>query len=56
MERGAFLYVCGATSMGHDVHTAIEGVYRTAGGLDLVAAAAAVKSLQSQKRYVAELW
>ena len=54
--RGAHLYVCGATSMGHDVHAAIEAVHRSEGSLGAEAATAAVKDLQAQKRYVAELW
>lgn len=56
LSRGAHIYVCGATGMGHDVHAAIEEVHRLEGGLDAAAAAAAVKALQAQKRYVAELW
>jgi sulfite reductase (NADPH) flavoprotein alpha-component len=56
LARGAHVYVCGATSMGHDVLAAFEAVHEAHGGLQAAEAKAAVKALQAAGRYVQELW
>jgi NADPH-ferrihemoprotein reductase len=64
--RRAHVYVCGATSMGHDVLKAFEAlaerglVARSAAALGAdaarIAAVAYVKRLQAEGRYTQELW
>ena len=53
---GAHLYVCGATRMGADVATAFEHVFRERGNLAAAAAASLLHELQSEGRYITELW
>lgn len=55
-EKGAHIYVCGGTTMGQDVHKAIVEVVETVGKKDKMRATEYVKALQSQGRYVQELW
>lgn len=45
-QEGAYVYVCGATAMGADVHQAFS----------TLTSAAFVKGLQDSGRYVQELW
>lgn len=52
-ETGAYVYVCGATNMGHDVMAAIQKVLTDA---SLPEAQEIVKSLHDKGRYVQELW
>ena len=56
ISAGAHVYVCGATRMGTDVATAFEHVFRTCGNLSNAAATSLLKELQSEGRYVTELW
>ncbi len=56
LSRGAHVYVCGATSMGHDVQAAFEAVHREEGGLAAPEAKAAMKALHDAGRYTQELW
>ncbi len=56
LERGAHVYVCGATKMGRDVHLAIIDIAKKGGQKDAESAKAFVTSLQTSGRYVQELW
>jgi NADPH-ferrihemoprotein reductase len=55
-DEGAHVYVCGATTMGHDVHTAFVDIAVSQGKQSQEQAAAWVKGLQDRSRYVCELW
>lgn len=55
-EKKACFYVCGGTSMGKDVMSAVETIATKQGGLSAAAAAAYVKKLQKDGRYIQELW
>lgn len=55
-QKGAHIYVCGGTKMGHDVLTAFGNVAKSVGKLDDKAATEYIKTLQNQGRYVQELW
>lgn len=54
--HGAYVYVCGATSMGNDVNEAIINVMHTYKGMSKEAATEFVKKLQTSGKYVQELW
>jgi len=56
INAGGYLYVCGATAMGNDVHEAIVKVVMEQKKVSKSAAQEFVKTLQSQNRYVQELW
>ena len=56
VSAGAHVYVCGATRMGADVATAFEHVFRERGNLAHAAAVSLLHELQSEGRYVTELW
>jgi NADPH-ferrihemoprotein reductase len=57
-EEAGHIYVCGATNMGHDVHSILQRLAerRDCGAMGEEAAKAWVKGLQSEERYVQELW
>lgn len=55
-NHNAYVYVCGATLMGSDVHAAFVKVLETERGMSHDAASAYVKDLQERGRYVQELW
>ena len=51
LQNGAHLYVCGAISMGKDVHAALLDVVREHGGLDEDAAREYLTQLHTEGRY-----
>lgn len=55
-DHGAYLYVCGATAMGNDVHEALVTIFQDKKGMTSEAATAFLKDLQHGGRYVQELW
>lgn len=56
IELGGYIYVCGATAMGSDVHAALIDIWSSGKGVSKDAATAAIKNLQDTGRYVQELW
>jgi cytochrome P450/NADPH-cytochrome P450 reductase len=57
LERGATIYVCGdASRMAPDVRKAFAGLYQEKQGLDAATAEARMAELDSQHRYVADVW
>jgi len=56
IDKGAYIYVCGATQMGHDVNEAIISILMKHKNLNQKAAADLVSNLQKQGRFVQELW
>jgi len=56
INNGAYIFVCGATSMGTDVNEALVSVVQSKKNVSRVEAAAFVKKLQASGRYVQELW
>lgn len=56
VEQGGYVYVCGATAMGHDVHEALVQVLKKHKGMSDAQANEHLKTLQSKGRYVQELW
>jgi NADPH-ferrihemoprotein reductase len=54
--RRGYLYVCGATRMGHDVAAALEALAQRLGGMDAPAAHQWVRTMQTEGRYIQELW
>jgi sulfite reductase alpha subunit-like flavoprotein len=55
-NKGAYVYVCGGTSMGSDVSHAVIHVVETLGGRSNKDAEAYMTNLKAQCRYVQELW
>lgn len=55
-DHDAHVYVCGATTMGNDVHKVLQQVIETHGARTPAQAAAVLKQLQDDHRYVQELW
>lgn len=55
-EQGGHVYVCGGTSMGNDVMHAFEAMVRKYESMSETQAKAYIKRLQSENRYVQELW
>ncbi|DAZ99033.1 TPA: hypothetical protein N0F65_010919, partial [Lagenidium giganteum] len=55
-QEGAYIYVCGATSMGNDVHKVLHEIMEEHGGLSASAATDRLKALQDSHRYIQELW
>lgn len=55
-ERGGYVYVCGATSMGKDVKTELVNLAVEFGQMSQDQAANWLSQLQSSGRYVQELW
>ena len=56
LDSGGFLFVCGATAMGGDVHTALVEILRKQKSLTKDRALAYLSDLQKNGRYVQELW
>jgi sulfite reductase (NADPH) flavoprotein alpha-component len=57
IEDGAYFYVCGdASRMAHDVDRALHEIIAEQGGLDEEAAAARVKQLKDDKRYLRDVY
>jgi len=56
INQGVYIYVCGATAMGNDVHAAFIHVLETHNKMTTQQATAFVKDLQDKGRYVQELW
>jgi NADPH-ferrihemoprotein reductase len=56
LDAGGYLYVCGATSMGGDVHSAFIQLLKQEKKMSEAAATTYVKNLKSNGRYVQELW
>ncbi|KAF1331738.1 Nadph-cytochrome p450 reductase, partial [Globisporangium splendens] len=55
-NRGAYIYVCGATSMGNDVHKVLHTIIERVGSQSDTQAAQTLKDLQDNHRYIQELW
>jgi NADPH-ferrihemoprotein reductase len=55
-DHGAFFFICGGTQMGRDVRKALVTVLCTHGNMSETAASDYIKKLQSDGRYVQELW
>jgi len=56
VDAGGYVFVCGATAMGADVHDTFLKLLQTHKGLGKESAAAFVADLQKKGRYVQELW
>lgn len=56
LQNGAHLYVCGAISMGRDVHAALLDIVREQGGADAEAAAEYLSNLQREGRYARDVY
>lgn len=56
LDQGGYIYVCGATAMGGDVHTALVEILRKHKSMTNERALAFLKDLQKSGRYVQELW
>ena len=56
LQNGAHLYVCGAISMGKDVHAALLDIVREHGGLDADAATDYLSTLQRDGRYARDVY
>ena len=54
--RGGYVYVCGATTMGSDVHAALKGIAESEGGKSRDEADTLLASMRDTGRYVQELW
>lgn len=55
-RENAYVYVCGATGMGNDVHRVLVEILERHGGQSRAAAGETLKALQDTHRYVQELW
>jgi sulfite reductase (NADPH) flavoprotein alpha-component len=56
IDAGAYIFVCGATAMGNDVHETIVNIVAENKNMTHAAALEFVKGLQTKGRYVQELW
>lgn len=56
LEGGGYVYVCGATAMGEDVHRTIVEIVQAEKGVSREEAEKYVKHLQTSGRYIQELW
>jgi NADPH-ferrihemoprotein reductase len=56
IDKGAYIFVCGGTSMGNDVHRALLQLLETHRKLCTSDATVAIEQLQKSGRYVQELW
>ena len=57
LQDGANFYVCGdASRMAHDVDRALHEIVAEQGGLDEEAAAAYIKQLKTDKRYLRDVY
>ena len=55
-EQGAYVYVCGAVQMGHDVGETLQQIVAQHGGRSPAQAKAYLSKLAQEGRYVQELW
>ncbi|TMW57126.1 hypothetical protein Poli38472_003051 [Pythium oligandrum] len=55
-QEGAYVFVCGATTMGNDVQKVLHEVVQKHGNQSSEQAQATLKKLQDSHRYVQELW
>lgn len=55
-DHDAYIYVCGATSMGNDVHKVLHEIIQQFGDKSADEAQAMLKTLQDSHRYIQELW
>ncbi|KAE9335352.1 NADPH--cytochrome P450 reductase 1 [Phytophthora rubi] len=55
-DHDAYIYVCGATSMGNDVNKVLHEIIEKFGGQSADEALATLKKLQDDHRYIQELW
>ena len=55
-EQGAYVYVCGAVQMGHDVGETLQQIVAQHGGRSPTQAKAYLSKLAQEGRYVQELW
>lgn len=55
-DHDAYIYVCGATSMGNDVHKVLHEIIEKFSGQSADEALATLKKLQDDHRYIQELW
>eukprot|EP01035_Chromulina_nebulosa_P017613 gene17613-23188_t len=56
LQNGAYIYVCGALSMGADVHASLKSIVEKYGKLSPDLAEDYLKDLKFQNRYIQELW
>eukprot|EP00605_Chrysophyceae_sp_TOSAG23-4_P002699 GSChrysophyteH1.ASY1.ANO1.2976.1 assembled CDS len=56
LDDGAYIYVCGATAMGADVHNALIAMLKASKGFSQTKATGFLADLQKSGRYVQELW
>ncbi len=56
LERGAHLYVCGATAMARDVENALRDMVAEHGARDTEAADAYIAALRQQRRYARDVY
>ncbi|MCL1559359.1 assimilatory sulfite reductase (NADPH) flavoprotein subunit [Xanthomonas nasturtii] len=56
LQGGAHVYVCGATGMGKDVHSALVDIVATHGAIDTEAASAYLTQLQVEGRYARDVY
>ncbi|KAG6963944.1 hypothetical protein JG688_00007922 [Phytophthora aleatoria] len=55
-DHDAYIYVCGATSMGNDVNKVLHEIIEKFGGQSTDEALATLKKLLDDHRYIQELW
>lgn len=55
-KQQAHIYVCGATTMGNDVHKVLHDIMETFGHQSDAQATQTLKTLQDDHRYIQELW
>ena len=56
IRDGAYVYVCGGTRMGTDVHTELTRITQDLGSMRVEESKEFIKSLHNTGRYVQELW
>lgn len=56
LDGGAYVYVCGGTRMGTDVHSELARIAQEGGSMDAEKSTEFLHRLQSEGRYVQELW
>ncbi|CAM9262505.1 unnamed protein product [Choristocarpus tenellus] len=56
LNEGAYVYVCGGTSMGNDVHKELSSIMRLQGAMSDEEAKEYLHNLHVSGRYVQELW
>ena len=56
IDNGAYIYVCGATAMGADVHNTLISILKSSKGFSQTKAVSYLADLAKNGRYVQELW